>query len=68
MKEGRKIRWKETSDLQIELNITYRKYEESTHLSGRYLVSQQLGHLSCLDSSYHSRSHKTTTPSSVDYA
>jgi hypothetical protein len=38
------------------------------HVSGRSSnQSTQLGHLSHLDSHYHSRSQKTTTHSSVDY-
>jgi hypothetical protein len=32
-KEGHKICWKETEVLQTELNATYRKYKESTHVS-----------------------------------
>jgi hypothetical protein len=31
--EGHRIRWKEAKVLQIEHNITYRKYKESTHMS-----------------------------------
>jgi hypothetical protein len=60
-----KIYWKEAKVLQIETNTTYRRRKESAHT---YLVDHtQLGHLSHLDSRYHSRSRKTTTPSRVSY-
>jgi hypothetical protein len=62
-----KICWKEVKVLQIEPNTTYRKCKESTHISDRpFDRSIQLGQLSHLDSCYHIRSQKTTTPSSVD--
>jgi hypothetical protein len=45
--------------LADEPNMTYRKYKESTHVSDRPSdQSTQLGHLSHLDSCYHSRSKK----------
>jgi hypothetical protein len=68
-KEGHKICWKEVKVLQTELNTTYRKYKESAHMSLMdHPISKpsKLGHLSHLDSHYHSRSQGTTTPSSVD--
>jgi hypothetical protein len=67
--EGHKVCWKEARVLQIESNATYRKYKESApHVSGSSSdQSTQLGHLSCLDPHYCSRSQKTPTPSSVDY-
>jgi hypothetical protein len=45
--------------LQIEPNTTYRKYKESTPVSDRPSdQSTLLGHLSLVDSRYHSRSKK----------
>jgi hypothetical protein len=65
--EGHKMCWNEENVLQIEPNTTYRKYKESVHISDRPSDElTQLGHLSHLDSHCHSRSPKTTTPSSVN--
>jgi hypothetical protein len=63
--EGHKIGWEEAKLLQIEPNITYRKYKEYAHnVSGRSSdQSTQLGLLH----QYLSRSQKTTAPSSVHY-
>jgi hypothetical protein len=38
--DGHKICWKEAKVLQVEPNTTNRKYKESTHIFGRYPISQ----------------------------
>jgi hypothetical protein len=63
--ESHKICWNEAKVLQNQPDTTHRKYKESAHMS---LVDHPIsGHLSHLDSHYHSRIQKTTTPSSVDW-
>jgi hypothetical protein len=67
--EGHEICWNEAKVLQTEPNTTHRRKKGiCPHVSDSPSdQSTQLGHLSHLDSCYHSRSKKTTTPSSVDW-
>jgi hypothetical protein len=65
--EGYKLCQNEAKVLQTQPDTTYRKYKESTHMCDRPSDQPtQLGHISHLDSHYHSRRRKNTTPSSVD--